>query len=158
MADSNSEFWTQAAQQLQKSMHETWVQSLRSFDEMGGKNLAPDPSSVVSQPLKFLPKKLKVLQTQYSEELTELWNQTIAGKPVLKDKRFVDPAWDTNLMAGFTASSYLVNARVMMGLADAVDADEKTRARILFGVEQWLAASSPSNFLAFNPEAQKKSY
>jgi len=43
-----------------------------------------------------------------------------------------------------------------MGMVDAVEADEKTRARIRFGVEQWLAAMSPSNFLAFNADAQKK--
>jgi polyhydroxyalkanoate synthase len=44
----------------------------------------------------------------------------------------------------------------MMGLADAVEADAKTRNRIRFAVEQWMAASAPSNFLAFNAEAQKK--
>jgi hypothetical protein len=43
-----------------------------------------------------------------------------------------------------------------MGLADAVESDAKTRARIRFAVEQWMAASSPSNFLALNAEAQKK--
>jgi len=43
-----------------------------------------------------------------------------------------------------------------MSLADAVDADPKTKSRIRFAVEQWSAASAPSNFLAFNAEAQKK--
>jgi len=43
-----------------------------------------------------------------------------------------------------------------MAMVDAVQADEKTRARIRFSVEQFLAASAPSNFLAFNVEAQKK--
>ena len=43
-----------------------------------------------------------------------------------------------------------------MGLADAVEADTKARARIRFAVEQWLAASAPSNFLAFNADAQQK--
>ncbi len=32
----------------------------------------------------------------------------------------------------------------------------KTRARIRFAVEQWVAAMSPSNYLALNPEAQQK--
>jgi polyhydroxyalkanoate synthase len=32
----------------------------------------------------------------------------------------------------------------------------KTRARIRFAVEQWIAAMAPSNFLVFNAEAQKK--
>ena len=43
-----------------------------------------------------------------------------------------------------------------MGLADAVEADEHTQNKIKFAVEQWVAASAPSNFLAFNAEAQKK--
>lgn len=43
-----------------------------------------------------------------------------------------------------------------MGLADAVETDAKTRARIRFAVEQWIAAMAPSNFLVFNAEAQKK--
>ena len=45
---------------------------------------------------------------------------------------------------------------MLMGLAEAVQADEKTRNRVRFAVEQWLAAMSPSNFLALNAEAQKK--
>ena len=41
-------------------------------------------------------------------------------------------------------------------MADEVETDDKTRARIRFPVEQWIAARAPSNFLAFNAEAQKK--
>jgi polyhydroxyalkanoate synthase len=44
----------------------------------------------------------------------------------------------------------------MMGLAEAVETDSKTKNRIRFAVEQWMAAASPSNYLAFNAEAQKK--
>ena len=33
---------------------------------------------------------------------------------------------------------------------------DRTRARIRFGVQQWIDAASPSNFLALNPEALKK--
>ncbi len=59
-------------------------------------------------------------------------------------------------MATFSAATYLLNARTLMGLADAVEPDAKTRARIRFAVEQWIAAMAPSNYLAFNAEAQKK--
>jgi polyhydroxyalkanoate synthase subunit PhaC len=37
-----------------------------------------------------------------------------------------------------------------------VQGDEKTRARIRFSVQQWIEASSPANYLALNPEAQRK--
>ena len=43
-----------------------------------------------------------------------------------------------------------------MQLAEAVQGDEKTRTRIRFAVQQWIDASAPSNYLALNPEAQKK--
>jgi polyhydroxyalkanoate synthase len=41
-------------------------------------------------------------------------------------------------------------------MAEAVEADAKTRTRVRFAVEQWIGASAPSNFFAFNAEAQKK--
>ncbi|MDP0977731.1 hypothetical protein, partial [Klebsiella pneumoniae] len=61
-----------------------------------------------------------------------------------------------NPLTAATAATYLLNSRMLMGLAEAVQADEKTRNRVSFAVEQWLAAMSPSNFLALNAEAQKK--
>lgn len=73
-----------------------------------------------------------------------------------KDKRFAGEGWAKNPVAAFTASAYMLNAQALAGMADAVQADEKTRQRIRFAVEQWVAAMSPSNFLALNPEAQKK--
>jgi len=41
-------------------------------------------------------------------------------------------------------------------MAEAVEGDPKTRARVRFAVEQWMAASAPSNYLAFNADAQRK--
>ncbi|RYF68971.1 MAG: class I poly(R)-hydroxyalkanoic acid synthase, partial [Comamonadaceae bacterium] len=72
------------------------------------------------------------------------------------DKRFAGEAWSGNPMASFAAAVYLLNARTMLGLADAVETDDKTRSRLRFAIEQWMAASSPSNYLAFNAEAQKR--
>jgi polyhydroxyalkanoate synthase len=43
-----------------------------------------------------------------------------------------------------------------MGLADALEGDPKTRERIRFAVEQWSAASAPSNSWLFNADAQQK--
>ncbi|HET9644178.1 MAG TPA: class I poly(R)-hydroxyalkanoic acid synthase, partial [Burkholderiaceae bacterium] len=37
-----------------------------------------------------------------------------------------------------------------------IEGDEKTRQRIRFAVQQWIDAASPSNYLALNPEAQRK--
>ena len=51
---------------------------------------------------------------------------------------------------------YLLNARALMQMAESVEGDAKTRARIRFAVQQWIDAIGPSNFLALNPEALQK--
>jgi polyhydroxyalkanoate synthase len=43
-----------------------------------------------------------------------------------------------------------------MAMADALQTDAKTRARIHFAVEQLTAAAAPSNFFVLNAEAQEK--
>ena len=106
--------------------------------------------------LAFSPEKLQALQQQYLKDVTALWNQGQPSLPVTNDKRFSAEAWSANPVAAFSAAAYLLNARTLMGLADAVETDAKTRARIRFAVEQLLAASAPSNYLALNVEAQQK--
>ncbi len=148
----NSEpLWAQSAQQLQQMFSNSWSQALQSFQQMDlGSAKAP-------LALRFAPEKLQALQKQYLQEAGALWQQGLQGGGAKSgDKRFAGEGWAQNPVAAFSAAAYLLNARTMMGLAEAVEADEKTRARIRFGVEQWMAAMAPSNFLAFNAEAQKK--
>lgn len=106
---------------------------------------------------------LSALQADYMAQASALWNQSIgaampsngaapAPEP-LGDRRFSSPAWADNPMASFTARLYLLNARTLIGLADSVEGDEKTRERIRFAVQQYVAAASPSNYLPLNPEA-----
>jgi len=132
-----------------KSLGDSWLKALASFQTIGGGD-ANTPS------LSFSPDKLEALQKQYIEEATELWNQSLQGKPEVKDRRFKGDAWAHNPMAAFTAAAYLLNTRTMMALTEAAETDAKTKARIQFAVEQWAAASAPSNFLALNAEAQQK--
>ena len=105
--------------------------------------------------VRFAPDKLQALQQEYLKDSVTLFSQGSGSHPTT-DKRFSDAAWGSNPVASHAAAVYLLNARTLMGLADAVEADAKTRSRIRFAVEQWMAASSPSNFMAFNAEAQKK--
>ncbi len=132
-----------------KSLGDSWLKALASFQTIGGGD-AKTPA------LTFSPEKLEALQQQYINEATELWNQSLQGKPVVQDRRFKGDAWAHNPMAAFTAAAYLLNTRTMMALTDAAETDAKTKARIQFAVEQWAAASAPSNFLALNAEAQQK--
>lgn len=109
--------------------------------------------------LQFDPARLQELQQRYIADASALWNQGLqegADTLVSSDRRFSSAAWKTNPVSKFSASTYLLNARTLMALADAVEGDAKTRARMRFAVEQWMAATAPSNFLALNAEAQQK--
>ena len=105
--------------------------------------------------IRFAPDKLQALQQKYLQDSLKLLSQGFGSHPTT-DKRFSDAAWGNNPVASYAAAAYLINASTLMGMADAVEADAKTRSRIRFAVEQWMAASAPSNFMAFNAEAQKK--
>jgi polyhydroxyalkanoate synthase len=107
---------------------------------------------------------LSSLQQDYLTAATDLWNQTVAsadperekGRSGLPDRRFAAQDWMANPAAAYTAQMYLLNARTLLQMAESLEGDEKTRQRIRFAVQQWVDAAAPSNFLAFNPEAQRK--
>ncbi|NUZ05051.1 class I poly(R)-hydroxyalkanoic acid synthase [Piscinibacter koreensis] len=113
---------------------------------------------------KLVPEKLAQLQSDYLAESTALWNRLLApadgadgaGKPKPLDRRFAAPDWMGSPSTAYLAQMYLLNARTLMQMADAIEADEKTKARIRFAVQQWVDAASPANYLALNPEAQRK--
>ena len=107
------------------------------------------------QQVSFDPAQLLEIQNNYLKEVAGLWNQGPHVKPA-GDRRFASDAWVSNPMAAFAAAAYLLNARTLMSMADAVQGDAKTRTRVRFAVQQWIDASAPSNFLAFNAEAQKR--
>jgi polyhydroxyalkanoate synthase len=103
------------------------------------------------------PDKLAQLQKEYLGEMTALWTAVVSQrKPDLADRRFADPAWQTNPLHAFNAAAYLLNARFLNALADAVEADKKIKRKIRFATQQAIDALSPKNFLVTNPEAQNK--
>jgi len=158
--------WMQSAQQFQQTAMQQWTQMLQSAQASG----SPTPSfampgsaaplnelfaKLTGHPVKIDPARLIEIQKTYLQELAQLWNQGLQVQPP-KDRRFASEAWSSNPMAAFSAAAYLLNARTLMAMAEAVEADPKTRARVNFAVQQWIDASAPSNFMAFNAEAQKK--
>ncbi len=139
--------WAAHGQRLQQDLAAQWTQALQGVQQAGGKPLGN---------LGFDAQRLQALQQAYVREAGELWNQGLVGRPAGGDKRFGHDAWARNPVAAFSAAVYLLNARTLLGLAEATDADAKTKARLRFAVEQWMAASAPSNFMALNAEAQQK--
>ncbi|VTU24975.1 class I poly(R)-hydroxyalkanoic acid synthase [Variovorax sp. PBL-E5] len=139
---------------FQQALAQGWGKALESFQSLGTGAGAGAAAWDVPR-FAMGSEKLQALQQQYVDEATQLWQQGFAAKAGA-DKRFAGEAWRSNPVSAFSAAIYLLNARTLMGMADAVETDEKTRSRLRFAVEQWMAASAPSNYLAFNAEAQKK--
>jgi polyhydroxyalkanoate synthase subunit PhaC len=105
------------------------------------------------------PQQMLEMQQDYIKRLGSLWTNFFehpdkASEPI-KDARFSDPAWQKNSLAALYARAYLLNAEFLNRMADAVQVDKKTKKRVKFAVQQWVEASSPSNFLATNPKAQQ---
>jgi polyhydroxyalkanoate synthase subunit PhaC len=103
------------------------------------------------------------LQSDYISQATAMWNNTLTafqkdGTPAapVGDKRFSAEAWAKNPAAALYAQAYLLNARTLLQMAESVQGDAKTKARIRFAVQQWVDAASPANYLATNPEALAK--
>lgn len=103
------------------------------------------------------PAAMTQLQQDYMQEAAALWQNMLASKPPeIKDKRFASDAWNANAMYAFNAATYLLNAKYMLSMADAVKAQPRVKQKIRFAVQQAVEAMSPANFLATNPEAQQK--
>jgi polyhydroxyalkanoate synthase subunit PhaC len=140
--------WASGAQQFGKNLSDQWAHALGSFGQLPS---LPDVPQVT-----FDSAKLTELQQAYVREAGELWNSNLAANFAASDKRFSSHAWAENSVSAYTAAMYLLNARTLLGMVEAAQTDIKTKARLRFAVEQWMAASAPSNFMALNAEAQKK--
>ena len=158
MKEDAQELWLKSAQNFQQTITEGWSKAFESFKNMDLGAASSNLMNPVSKApnISFSPEKLQELQQQYVAEAAELWTQSLQGTVKSDDKRFADKAWAANPLAAFSAAAYLLNSKTLSRLADAVDTDPKTRARVRFAVEQLTAAAAPSNFMALNAEAQKK--
>ena len=145
---SSEESWNPSTN-AQQFFADQWAKALSAFP-----SVASDASHKPG--VQFDSSKLQALQQDYVQEAAKLWANGLASPAASQDKRFGGAPWLSNPLAALTASTYLLNAKALTGMADAIEADEKTRQRVRFAVEQWVAAMSPSNYLALNPEAQQK--
>lgn len=128
---------------------QTWIQS----------QIPMQPNIAQSRELAVAldPAAVKDLQTNYVQQFSALCQDLAASKtPAITDKRFTSPAWQTNPLYAFNAAAYLLNARFLISMVDAVEAPPKVKQKIRFAVQQTVDAMSPANFLATNPDAQKK--
>jgi polyhydroxyalkanoate synthase len=128
-----------------------WMLPAKAFLEAPMRTMLKDLGAEID------PATLSKLQSDYLQEFGGLWRNFLSSSPpVFEDKRFSSADWRSQSTHSYTVSSYLLNARFLMSMADAVDAPEKIRQKIRFSVQQMIDAMSPANFLVSNPEAQAK--
>ena len=138
---------------FQQALTQGWDKALTSLQSIGADGAAP---TFDLSKLSFSAEKLQRLQQQYLAEAGELWKAGMSPITASSDRRFAGEAWGSNPVSSFTAAVYLLNGRTLLNMVEAVEGDIKTKSRLRFAVEQWMAAASPSNSLAFNAEAQKR--
>jgi polyhydroxyalkanoate synthase len=105
-----------------------------------------------------LPREtLDSLQSDYQAQWGELGQRLLSGQAfTFDDRRFAGGNW-SNPLFGSLAAFYLLNAGFMLKLLDKLPIkDKKPRQRLLYLVEQAIAAGAPSNFLASNPDALQR--
>ena len=114
-----------------------------------GMNSGVAPSLAPHHMALIPPERLSEIQKEYFTELAHLATNPEAID--VKDRRFAGKAWHSS-WSKMIAATYLLNSKHLLALAKAVEADEKTKVKILFTTEQMIDALSPSNFIATNPE------
>ena len=174
--------WGQAGQSIQQFWQEQWGKSLQTLQQLqasapaglasmpglggvpqswGGmmealKSAMPQTAGAAGQSVQFDAPKLQSLQQEYVKAFQSLSDAQTIQAMLAKDKRFSKPEWSANPVAAMAAANYLLGSRMLTGMAEAVQGDDKTRSRVRFAVEQWVAAMAPSNFLALNADALNK--
>ncbi|MDR0216977.1 MAG: alpha/beta fold hydrolase [Comamonas sp.] len=174
--------WGQTAHSVQQFWQEQWSKSLQSLPQWSGitpgalgsvpgfgdmpspwagimdamQSAMPQLAGQVGTPVQFDAGKLQSLQQEYLEAVKSLGDNQAVQALLSKDRRFTAPQWTASPMAAAAAANYLLGSRMLMGMAEAAQGDEKTKSRLRFAVEQWVAAMAPSNFLALNADALNK--
>ena len=131
----------QATEAFAEGLHQAFATSLRAA---GAPLFRLDPARVAD------------IQARFGKEYAELWVGLLdsSARPAeVRDRRFAGEGWRSNRFSAYTAALYLLNARALLELAEAVQADPKIQQRIRFAVQQWVDAAAPSNVWALNPDA-----
>ncbi|MGV8894521.1 MAG: class I poly(R)-hydroxyalkanoic acid synthase [Burkholderiaceae bacterium] len=143
---------TWLSQVTDQSPWQSWLKSVQPA------NTNPIAGILKEAGAKIAPATVTRLQNEYIQQLAALWQNFLLTKSTtaLTDRRFSSAAWQSNTFSSFNAAVYLLNARFLMSLAEAVEAEPRVKQKIIFSVQQMVDALSPANFLATNPEAQQK--
>jgi polyhydroxyalkanoate synthase len=108
------------------------------------------------------PGKLMTAQIELWQDYMKLWQsmgEKLTGQsvqpvaePLKGDRRFNDEEWQDNPVFDFIKQSYLLTAKYLSSVSQAVEGlDDKQAAQLEFYTQQFVDAMSPTNFASTNP-------
>jgi deoxyribonuclease-4 len=112
VTQDSPEFWTQAAQQFQQSLTESWSKALgscQSMDFAAGTTGISSPGAKAPE-IHLIPEKVEELQQQYMKDALGLLTEGFKAPKTSGDRRFADVSWSDNPVAAYSAAVYLLNA------------------------------------------------
>ncbi len=114
-----------------------------------------NPSKMLETQIGLWGKSVRQFAEAQQAMANAIFHQPDADAP--KDRRFVNPLWDSHPYFSFVRQQYLSNAQAIkeaVAGVDNLDATEKQRLAYFAG--QIVDMMAPTNFLATNPDALEK--
>ncbi len=112
-----------------------------------------NPARIVEQQVGYWGRTLK----NYVEAQAATARGDAPAESGPKDRRFANPAWDSNPAFNFLKQQYLLNAEALTQAAgELATLDETDRKRVNFFTRQMVDMFAPTNFLGTNPDALEK--
>jgi polyhydroxyalkanoate synthase len=149
-----------AIAQSGNEMTQGWMRLMAGGLPAGSSAQSGAPSWLVE--LQRNAARVGVIQAAYYEKQAQLWSALLDGKKetVVKaepgDRRFAAKAWRENSYYDYLRQSYLLASRYVEDLVEAAELAPEAKQRTRFAAGQWVAAMSPANFAATNPEAMQQ--
>lgn len=103
--------------------------------------------------LSFLDKQQKLFANIINKKENAPYTPVI--EPEHEDNRFKASEWKEEPFFDYIKQSYLLVSEYMRNTVDMVDMEDKRKRKILFYMNHYIDALSPSNFAATNPEVIK---
>jgi polyhydroxyalkanoate synthase len=145
-----AEYFAQAGQDTGYDVLDPLV-VIRTFQEAMASALAR-PEALIEQQVKFWDDYWRLYGQTVERMLGRAPGEPVAA-PVPEDRRFKDESWVANAVFDFTKQCYLLVSQHLRESAARLEGlDEHTRRKLEFYTRQFVAALSPSNFVATNPK------
>ncbi len=113
--------------------------------------VAHAPGKVLEGQLDFWQGQLQLISNAVQRLLGEEIDPLV--RPKVGDRRFIDPAWEENVLFDYLKQSYLLTADHALHSVEILDGiEERDRDRLSYYVRQTVNALAPTNFALTNPE------